>query len=81
MLRTTIMIPEDLKIMAQRYARQHGMSLGDLIRESLQQHLLQEADETRAEDSLFADRAVYEGDAPANLAAEHDEYLYDDSAA
>ena len=80
MLRTTVMIPEDLKITAQRYARQHGMSLGDLIRESLQQRLLQESDESRAEDPLFADRAVYDGNAPGDLAAKHDEYLYDDSA-
>lgn len=80
MHRTTILIPEDLKATAQRYARRHGMSLGDLIRESLQQRLLQETGESRAEDSLFADQAVYKGDAPGDLASRHDDYLYDEQA-
>jgi hypothetical protein len=29
-------------------------------------------------DPLFADRAVYKGRAPGNLAAEHDAHLYGD---
>ena len=72
------MLPEELKATAQRYARRHGMSLGDLIRESLRQRLLQESDESRTEDPLFADPAVYEEDAPGDLASRHDDYLYDD---
>lgn len=78
MHRTTIMIPEELKTTAQRYARRHGMSLGDLIRESLRQRLLQENRESRTEDPLFADLSVYEGAAPSDLASGHDEYLYDE---
>lgn len=80
MLRTTIMLPEDLKATAQRYARRQGMSLGDLIRESLQQRLLQETGESRTQDPLFADQAVFEGDAPGDLASRHDDYLYDEPA-
>lgn len=81
MHRTTVLIPEDLKVAAQRYARRHGKSLGDLIRESLRQRLQQESAASRAEDPLFADRAVYEGEAPSDLAARHDDYLYDEPAA
>jgi len=78
MQKTTVLIPADLKSTAQRYARQHGMSLGDLIRESLRQHLQKETDGSRAGDPLFADQAVYEDDAPEDLVENHDQYLYDD---
>lgn len=78
MLKTTVMIPEDLKDLAQRYAEQHGISLSDLIREALRERLRQDAVSSRTADSLFADQAVYEEDAPKDLTARHDDYLYDD---
>lgn len=74
------MIPEELKATAQRYARRHGMSLGDLIRESLRQRLLRESSDSRAEDLLFTDLSVYEGAALNDLASGHDDYLYDEQA-
>lgn len=80
MRRITIMIPEELEVRARRYARRHGLSLGDLIRESFQQRLQQETDESHTEDPLFADQTVHEGNAPQNLASRHDDYLYDESA-
>ena len=39
MKRTTIMIPEDLKIRATRRANAIGISLGEFIRESLEKAL------------------------------------------
>jgi predicted DNA-binding protein len=76
MKRTTVMIPEDLKTRAERRARRTGSSLGALVRESLEAALREPV--AAAEDPLFADRAVFRGSLPKDLAAEHDTYLYGD---
>ncbi|MEE8277601.1 MAG: CopG family transcriptional regulator [Thermoanaerobaculia bacterium] len=75
MRRTTVMLPEKLKVKAKRRASQEGVSLGELIRRSLAQTLLQEPAAV-SDDPLFADDAVFRGEAPADLAAEHDRHLY-----
>lgn len=75
MNRTTIMLPADLKARAARLAREQGVSLGELIRETLRATLKRAA--ARADkDPLFADSEVWEGRAPKNLARDHDRYLY-----
>lgn len=74
MTRTTIMLPEDLKLRAQEAARRLGVSLGELIRESLESRL--EARGARQDDPLFEDVPVYHGDVPADISEEHDRYLY-----
>lgn len=75
--RTTIMLPADLKARALRRARKLGVSLGQLIRDSLTSSL-QTPD--KSPDSLFADDAVY-GDATASdVAKNHDDYLYGDKS-
>lgn len=76
MERTTIMLPLELKVRAQRVAHQRGISLGVLIRESLTRVLENEEQNHRAADPLFADDAVFIDDAPADLAQHHDRYLY-----
>jgi len=43
MKRTTVMIPEDLKIRAARRANTAGLSLGGFIRESLEKALKSDA--------------------------------------
>ncbi len=43
MRRTTVMIPEDLKIRAARRANSAGLSLGGFIRESLERSLKSDA--------------------------------------
>ncbi len=35
---------------------------------------------SRRADPLFADKAVYRGNSPADLAVDHDHYLYDSEA-
>lgn len=89
MERTTIMLPLELKVRAQRVAHQRGISLGVLIRESLTRaleredltHALEKEEQNRREDdSLFADDAVFTGDAPADLAQHHDRYIYSEQA-
>lgn len=75
MTRTTIMLPTELKTRAARRAKQMGVSLGELIRESLEAALSGSQDRDRS-DPLFDDTAVFGGAARRDLAANHDEHLY-----
>lgn len=76
MKRTTIMLPDDLKMRAHHRASGMGISLGELIRESLEDILGHSDEEKLTEDPLFADDAVYNGKAPRDLSQNHDRYLY-----
>jgi len=77
MKRTTVMIPEDLKNRAAKRASSTGISLGGFIRESLERVL--RADIAVVNDDPFlTDNAVYEGNTKADLAQNHDKYLYGD---
>jgi hypothetical protein len=69
------MLPVDLKQRASSLAERLGISLGELIRRSLEGALRGNAGEVR-EDPFFEDRAVYAGPAPPNLSADHDDFLY-----
>ncbi len=76
MKRTTIMLPDDLKIRAHNRARGMGISLGELIRESLEATLNHPDEEKLTKDSLFTDDALYDGKVPTDLSRNHDRYLY-----
>ena len=78
MQRTTLMLPPELKTRAQSRARDLGVSFGELVRRALETELSSAPGRTRKTDPLFADEAVFSGDAPADLAARHDRYLYDE---
>jgi len=82
MQRTTIMLPSKLKLQARRQARKRGVSLSALVRESLASTLgageVDKRKSSRASDSLFADEAVFIGDAPIDLSLNHDRYLYEE---
>ena len=73
--RTTIMLPVDLKQRASNLATRLGLSLGELIRQSLEAALRGNVGEVH-EDPLFTDKAVYRGPVPANLSVDHDDFLY-----
>ena len=75
MKRTTVMIPLDLKTRAERRANSEGLSLGAFIREALEKALKSNAAGT-FDDPLLNDNAIYEGDTEADLAQNHDKYLY-----
>jgi plasmid stability protein len=77
MKRTTVMLPAELKARAERRAYERGVSVGELVRESLE-NALEMGEERRIEDPLFKDQAVYKGKTPKDLAERHDKYLYDD---
>jgi hypothetical protein len=76
MKRTTIMLPEALRQRALARARQKGVSLGKLIRDSLDAALPAARDEADR-DPLF-ENVVYDGPAPTDGAAKHDKYLDDE---
>ena len=66
---------------AVRRARDRGMSFGAFLRESLETAL--DSSTSRmptTADPLFADAAVYEGEAPSDLAEDHDRYLYGETS-
>lgn len=78
MKRTTIMLPEDLKMRALKHANMMGISLGGFVRESLARALQNQNPDMPVEDPFFADEVVFDGKSPVNLAAKHDDYLYGD---
>ena len=77
MKRTTVMIPEDLKIRAAKRANAIGISLGEFIRESIEKALKSNPD-GHFDDPFLNDTAVFEGETPVDLALDHDKYLYED---
>ena len=69
------MLPLDLKHRSQAHAQRMGVSLGELIRESLEATLRGDAGEVR-EDALFTDTATLDGSLEGDLSEHHDQYLY-----
>jgi len=76
MKRTTIMLPDDLKMRALKHAEITGLSLGGFIRESLEKTLQPLDVDQVDEDPFFADNVVYQGKTPKDLALNFDDYLY-----
>jgi len=70
------MLSEDLRRRALLRAKQKGISLGELIRDSLGAALPGESYDAIS-DPLFED-VVFDGPGPADVSAKHDRYLYDD---
>lgn len=77
MRRTTIMLPESLRLRAQAAAEDLGISMGELIRQALETTLTAAA-KSPERDPFFADTDFWDGSGPADLAARHDDYLYGD---
>jgi hypothetical protein len=72
------MLPPELKARAVRRAQQLGISLGELVRQALADYL-RTGGPSESSDPLLGDTAVFDGEAPTDLAASHDRYLYGDS--
>jgi len=71
MMRTAIMLPDHLKLKAEKLAASPSISLGELIRESLEEKLA-----TKNEDPFFSDTDFYIGQVESDLSKNHDKYLY-----
>jgi hypothetical protein len=76
MKRTTIMLPEELRRRALSRAKQRGISLGELIRDSLNAAVPAVTYDLK-NDPLFED-VIYDGPAPRDTSSKHDKNLYDD---
>ena len=76
MLRTTIMLPESLKMKAQHLALKKGVSLGELIRESLEQRI-ETSKSLKKYDPFFDDVDTFKVEKTKDLAKNHDRYLYE----
>ena len=75
MKRTTVMIPDDLKIRAASRAHSVGISLGEFIRQSSEKALRANTDGV-LNDPFLTDNSIYEKETPVDLAQNHDKYLY-----
>lgn len=71
MHRTTILLPDELKVRAERQARLEGLSLSELIRRRLS-----EVTSDGVEPAAFFKREPWTASAPGDLSARHDDYLY-----
>ncbi len=80
MFRTTIMLPQELKLKAEEKAHRLRMSLGEYVRKALRDSLFGETKGKTAKDAFLSDRAVYSGRAPKDSAKRHDDYLYGGNA-
>lgn len=74
MRRTSIMLPDDLKKLAEREAHRRGASLGEIIRDALNELLRPK--KTRKRDSLFCEDLVFKGPVEKDISLNHDDYLY-----
>ena len=76
MVATTLHLPEELRQLAEVVAQSRGMSLDEFVCDSLKASLGQSA----GADPFFADKAVFDGDAPDDLSEKHDRYLYGENS-
>lgn len=67
------MLPPKLKREAEKLARHQGLSLAELIRDSLERRLAGKESSTR--DPLFANHFAFRDDGPADVAANPDRYV------
>jgi Arc/MetJ-type ribon-helix-helix transcriptional regulator len=78
MKRTTVVLPPELKSLAQRQAERLGVSMAELIRQSLSLRL-RPPHRDSVRDPLLDDDVVYTGPGPRDTAKDHDRYLYGES--
>ena len=75
MNRTTIMLPEELKLLAEREAYRRGISLGEVIRLALKDWVYPKK-KNRSRDPLFDFNLKFDAPCEDDLSQKHDDYLY-----
>lgn len=73
MVNVVVPFPEELREKAEAAARERGLTLDEFVRRCVSTTV----DPLRATDPLFTDKGVFVGDAPSDLAENHDRYLYE----
>src|SRR3990167_7992755 len=76
MRRTTIMLPDLLKSKANRKALKNNISLGELIRLTLERECANDRSDTINQDPFFTDQHFCKDKTPRDIALNHDDYLY-----
>jgi hypothetical protein len=76
MKRTTIMLPDELKKLAENEASRRGSSLGEVIRLALKELLQPARKNNSKKDPIFSDDLIYKGPVEKDISSNHDEYLY-----
>jgi hypothetical protein len=74
MVHISVPFPETLRVQAEAAARERGLTLDEFVRRCV----LSNVDQARLHDPLFADKEIYTGEVPPDLAENHDRYLYED---
>jgi len=69
------MLPGDLKGKALFKAREMGISLGELIRKSIE-NFIEQQNVNRDYDPFIYDNEFYEGEIESDLSVNHDKYIY-----
>lgn len=72
MVQILVSFPDDLGNQAEQAAQQRGIAVDEFVR----QCVAATVGKDRSQDPLFADIAVWTGEAPSDLSARHDDYLY-----
>lgn len=78
MIRTTLMLPDDLRRKGFDEARRRGISFGEFVRAAMRLALDRAPRSEMVRDSFLDDRATYAGPVPADSSTNHDDYLYGD---
>jgi hypothetical protein len=73
MVNISVPFPDDLREQAESAARERGLALDEFVRLCVSNSVAQK----RTADPLFADKEVFSGEAPTDLARNHDHYLYE----
>lgn len=72
MVQIVISFPDDLSHQAELAAKQQGLPIDEFVRQCVAASVSKD----RSNDPFFSDIAVYRGEAPSDLSARHDDYLY-----
>lgn len=79
MTRTTIVLDTSLKKRVMKKARELEISMGELIRISLDRFLKEPGDLVSTADSFFSDNVAFKDDkGVTDLSINHDQHLYDE---
>ena len=73
MVKVFVQFPDDLHERAEAAARARGVTIDEFVRQCVSTSV----ESRQSTDPLFADAEVYTGDAPTDLARNHDKYLYE----
>ncbi|SMP79538.1 hypothetical protein SAMN06295888_13216 [Desulfonatronum zhilinae] len=80
MERFTFQLPHEMKNKAIMLSKAYNISLGHFMRKSLETQI-EKIDVSKntfesSRDTFFTDHAVFHGDCPSDISANHDQYLY-----